>query len=494
MKRCNVGVERMAVKQGPTARSCILSCGGQRTMRTCMAGCPRLEPGELQPEDFEGAAFAFLSAYCLYVPGLLERAIELARGAGASVALELASFEVVRAFSQTIKSLLESGAVDVAFCNEDEAMELAGGTPEQGLDYMAQHCRRLAVVTLGEKGCLVKETGAEDVIAMPACAGVKAVDTTGAGDLFAAAFLYGLLNGMDLRRCGEIGCMAGGAVVQTLGAEMGRDQWSWLHQRMHGELAGAVVRDSAAAVQQELLACYALIEKQGRGVVYYGSARLKQDSPHWERAVHLGRDVANLLGCTTWSGGGPGMMEAATQGALLAGKRVAGIRIQREAGTTVLTASYLPTGSQVHCRYLSSRKVALVDSGVRMKESDRTAYIFLPGGLGTLDEFFEILTLVQLRKLGTKFPVPIILVDYDGFYAGLLQFMKACDDHGTVGAPELRDLIVAHDNVGVLDVLRQYYKLDGEEGVKRSSPSKVYRASAFLQLGGSEERAEAAGL
>lgn len=55
--------------------------------------------------------------------------------------------------------------------------------------------------------------------------------------------------------------------------------------------------------------------------------------------------------------------QAATQGALLAGQRVAGIRIQREAGTTVLTASYLPSGSQVHCRYLSSRKVALVDSG-----------------------------------------------------------------------------------------------------------------------------------
>jgi predicted Rossmann-fold nucleotide-binding protein len=85
---------------------------------------------------------------------------------------------------------------------------------------------------------------------------------------------------------------------------------------MHGELAGAVVRDSAAAVQQEMLACYALIERKGRGVVYYGSARLKQDSPHWERAVELGREVARLLGCTTWSGGGPGMMEAATLGAL----------------------------------------------------------------------------------------------------------------------------------------------------------------------------------
>ena len=98
----------------------------------------------------------------------------------------------------------------------------------------------------------------------------------------------------------QLGCMAGGAVVQTLGAEMGPAQLEWMHSRMHGELAGAVVRDSAAAVQQELLAAYALIEKRGRGVVYYGSARLRQDSPHWQRAVELGREVANLLGCTTW--------------------------------------------------------------------------------------------------------------------------------------------------------------------------------------------------
>ena len=86
-------------------------------------------------------------------------------------------------------------------------------------------------------------------------------------------------------------------------------------RRLHGELAATVVRDSAAAVQQELLQCYALIERLGRGVVYYGSARLKAASPHWDRARQLGADVARLLGCTTWSGGGPGMMEAATLGA-----------------------------------------------------------------------------------------------------------------------------------------------------------------------------------
>ncbi len=58
-----------------------------------------------------------------------------------------------------------------------------------------------------------------------------------------------------------------------------------------------------------MLACYALIEQKGRGVVYYGSARLKQSSPHWARAVELGREVANLLGCTTWSGGWGGAPE-----------------------------------------------------------------------------------------------------------------------------------------------------------------------------------------
>jgi sugar/nucleoside kinase (ribokinase family) len=177
MRRAGVDVSKVATKQGPTGRSCILSCGGQRTMRTCLAGCPRLAAEELSEADFAGEAaggaprWAFLSAYCLYNPGLLERAVELARQAGCTVAFDLASFEVIRAFRQTITQLLEGGAFDVCFCNEDEAAELAaelpggggdaagasadggGGksSPEAGLDYLARHCRQMAVVTLGEK-------------------------------------------------------------------------------------------------------------------------------------------------------------------------------------------------------------------------------------------------------------------------------------------------------------------------------------------------------
>lgn len=323
----------------------------------------------------------------MYKEGLLARAVSLAQAVGCEVALDLGSFEIVRTFRQELTALIESGAVSICFCNEDEAVEIAGGaagtTPEDGLRYLSTHCG-ISVVTLGDKGCLVKERGTSDdaIITQPACAGVTAIDTTGAGDLFAAGFLFSRLRGYRLQRAAEIGCLAGGAVVQTLGAEMGPAQWQWLHTRLHGELAGEAVRSSAMAVQKEMLECYALIERKGRGVVYYGSARLREGSPHWAEAQLLGAEVAKLLGCTTWTGGGPGMMEAATRGALAAGYPVAGIRIGREAGTTVRTASYLPADDYVMCRFLSSRKVALVDSGVRMKEGDRTAFVFLPGGLG----------------------------------------------------------------------------------------------------------------
>lgn len=396
----------------------------------------------------------------------MERAIELARNAGCQVAMDLGSFEIVRSFRQQIVNILESNAVSLCFCNEDEAIEIAGGfpaVPEDGLRYLSSFCD-ISVVTLGAQGCMVTKKNDSSlmkeghrVITQPACTGVTVIDTTGAGDLFAAGFLYSILRGYSLQRAAEIGCLAGGAVIQTLGADMGPSNWQWLHQQMHGNLAAETVRSSATVVQRELLECYALIERKGRGVVYYGSARLGEGSAHWGAAVALGSAVARLLGCTTWTGGGPGMMHAATKGALDSGFSVAGIRIGREAGTAVLSASYLPPESYVTCRFLSSRKVALVDSGVRMRETDRTAYIFLPGGLGTCDEFFEILTLVQLQKMGTKYPVPLVLCNFDGFYGGLLDFLGSCSAVGTVGSAELRDLLVADTVEAVVAALAQFY-------------------------------------
>lgn len=154
-------------------------------------------------------------------------------------------------------------------------------------------------------------------------------------------------------------------------------------------------------------------------------------TPQKHDRVVAGRQACSLSHATR------NAVQAATLGALDAGCPVGGIRIAREAGNAVLSASYLPADCQVMCRFLSSRKVALTDAGVRNQESDRTAFVFLPGGLGTMDELFELLCLVQLRKLGSRLGVPLILCNYDGFYTGLMDFLVGCDYDGVLKACSL---------------------------------------------------------
>lgn len=237
MSEAGVNVERVVIKPGTTGRCCILSCQGQRTMRTCFDGAARLGAEELRLADFAGSKYVFLSGYCAYSAGLLEKGVQLAREASAKVVLDLASFEIVRSFGSLFDTIITSGIVDIVFANEDEATEWARrhatdgllASPESGLQLLSQHCR-ISVVTLGEKGCLVKL--GSTVIAEPAAQVLQVIDTTGAGDLFAAGFLYSVLRGHSVRHAARIGCLAGGAVVQTLGAEMSQVTWAWLNERM----------------------------------------------------------------------------------------------------------------------------------------------------------------------------------------------------------------------------------------------------------------------
>lgn len=111
------------------------------------------------------------------------------------------------------------------------------------------------------------------------------------------------------------------------------------------------------------------------------------------------------------------------------------------------------------CKFFSPRKIGLADAGMRQSEDDRTAVIITPGGYGTLDELFEFLTLKQLRKLGTKYPVPILLLNYDDFYDPLLQYIDTLAAAGMI-SPEDRDLlIVCRSNEEALDALADFYDI-----------------------------------
>lgn len=102
----------------------------------------------------------------------------------------------------------------------------------------------------------------------------------------------------------------------------------------------------------------------------------------------------------------------------------------------------------------------MVDAAVRSSSGDRTAVVALPGGIGTLDEIFEILTLIQLQRIGSELPVPFLLMNYDSYYSKLLDFLDVCEDWGTLSKGEVSSLWkVCDSNTEALAYLAEFYNL-----------------------------------
>ncbi|MBA0676234.1 hypothetical protein Goari_017729 [Gossypium aridum] len=246
-------------------------------------------------------------------------------------------------------------------------------------------------------------------------------------------------------------------------------------------------RKSPNEVRKEIEQCYELIQRLGRGVVYLGSSRMGPGHPHYSQTLELAREaiftawqIANLLDCSTWTGAGPGLMDAAIKGAQEAGKAVGGFKIGKEAGewTTSKFHPYLPSETYLTCRFFSARKHGLVDAVVRSSSSDKTAVVALPGGVGTLDEMFEILALIQLERIGSELPVPFIVMNYDSFYAKLLDFLDDCEDWGTVSKGEVSSLWkICNTNSDALAYLAEFYDLpfldEQKHGTKARSEKRT---------------------
>lgn len=115
----------------------------------------------------------------------------------------------------------------------------------------------------------------------------------------------------------------------------------------------------------------------------------------------------------------------------------------------------------------------MVDAAVRSSSSDRTGVVALPGGIGTLDEVFEILALIQLERIGSEFPVPFLLMNYDSFYSKLLDFLDDCEKWGTLSKGEVASLWkVCNNNSDALAYLADFYNLPlSVEGLKTEEQS-----------------------
>ncbi|CAI0436117.1 unnamed protein product [Linum tenue] len=231
-----INISRLRSKKGFTAQCvCLVDELGNRTMRPCLSNAVKVQGDELAKEDFMGSKWLVMR-YSIFNLEVIKAAVKVAKQEGVSVSLDLASFEMVRNHRVPLMELLLSGDVDLCFANEDEATELLRGEAhadhEAALEFLAKHCR-WAVVTLGANGCLAKH--GKEVVRVPAIGESKAVDATGAGDLFASGFLYGLTKGLSLEECCRFGSCSGGSVIRSLGGEVTPENWQWAYKQMQAK-------------------------------------------------------------------------------------------------------------------------------------------------------------------------------------------------------------------------------------------------------------------
>lgn len=206
---------------------CLITPDGERTMRSFLGSGREMKAKDLNPQAFTGVSLVHIEGYTLFNESLTERAMELAKAAGAKISFDLGSFEITNVYKKEIIHLLTK-YVDIVFANATETHSLTLQDPKKGCEILQSLCE-VAVVLLGPEGCLVGKGNQQiKCSAFP----VKPLDTTGAGDLFASGFLHGYLSGMSLQECARYGAITANAVVQIQGVEIPKDAWEHIKKRI----------------------------------------------------------------------------------------------------------------------------------------------------------------------------------------------------------------------------------------------------------------------
>jgi sugar/nucleoside kinase (ribokinase family) len=205
----------------------LVSKDSQRTFATFLGAAIELSAADLNESDFTGFDLFHIEGYLVQNYELVLRSVALAKKAGMQISLDLASYNVVEQHLPFLQELVKNG-IDIVFANEDEAKAFTGASPEESLNAFAQHVK-IAVVKTGEKGSLLKCGNEKHVIkAIPA----NCIDTTGAGDLYASGFLYGLSLGLPLDKCGNLGSLLAGNVIEVLGAKISKERWDKIRAKL----------------------------------------------------------------------------------------------------------------------------------------------------------------------------------------------------------------------------------------------------------------------
>jgi sugar/nucleoside kinase (ribokinase family) len=221
IKAAGVHFATPAAEDGPATARCLVlvTPDGQRTMNTYLGACQNLTLADVDAEQVAASQVLYLEGYLWDPPAAKQAFVEgarIAHAAGRQVALTLSDVFCVDRYQQEFLSLIRDGVVDILFANESELHALYQTADFDAAVSALREDKILAAVTRSEKGAVVVK-GAQ-VVTVPAAPIDTLVDTTGAGDLFAAGFLFGLTRGEPLDRCARLGALAASEVIQHFGA------------------------------------------------------------------------------------------------------------------------------------------------------------------------------------------------------------------------------------------------------------------------------------
>ncbi len=211
--------------QGPATARCLIlvTPDAQRSMNTYLGACVELGPDDVDEALVAGAGVTYLEGYLWDPPGAkaaFRKAVDIAHRSGNRVALSLSDQFCVERYRDEFVEFVEHG-VDILFANEEEIVSLYRAADfDEALQHVRGHCQ-IAALTRGAKGSVV--IAGDEVHIVDARPVDDVVDTTGAGDLYAAGFLYALSQGGALADCAAVGGLAAGEIISHLGARPERE-------------------------------------------------------------------------------------------------------------------------------------------------------------------------------------------------------------------------------------------------------------------------------
>jgi sugar/nucleoside kinase (ribokinase family) len=212
-----------------TGRSlALVSKDSERTFATFLGAAVDLHEEDITSDLYAGYDYLYMEGYLVQNQELFTKALRLAKSINLKVVLDMASYNVVRDNRDFLYRSI-SDYVGLVLANEAEARMLTGKSPEQAVTELAG-ITDTVVVKLGKEGSIVKRKDEEHRIGI---IDAKSIDSTGAGDLYAAGFVYGMCREQPLEKCGQIGALLGGRITEVLGAKLPEEQWIIIREQVN---------------------------------------------------------------------------------------------------------------------------------------------------------------------------------------------------------------------------------------------------------------------